>query len=95
MWKAMVHFFGRLMINENGITVLPKFAGYSIAWSELERWDVNLNSHNPEGHSIRFWTATSPSALFVPNRFLTSQDRAEIRHWLMHYAANKALPLAD
>lgn len=90
--KAVSGLFGRLVIDDTGIAVRPGFTGYSIAWSELDRWEVQLDSErHPEAHSIRFWTAGSPCALFIPNSWLSNQDRAHVRRSLMSYAAGKAL----
>lgn len=90
--KAVSGLFGRLVIDDTGIAVRPGFTGYSIAWSELDRWDVQLDSdRHPESQSIRFWTAGSPCALFIPNSWLSDQDRARVRRSLMLYAAGKAL----
>ena len=89
--KSIGDLFGRLDIDETGIAVRPGLTGYAIAWSELDRWEVKLDSElHSEAHSIRFWTSGSPCALFIPNNWLTHQDRAEIRRTLLGYAADKA-----
>ena len=88
--KSISNLFGRLVIDETGIAVRPGLTGYSIAWNELNRWDVNLDSEHSEAHSIRFWTTGSPCALFIPNSRLTHHDRAQVRRALLAYAADKA-----
>ena len=89
--KSIGNLFGRLVIDESGIAVRPGITGFSITWSELVRWQVNLDSElHPEAHSIRFWIAGSPCALFLPNGWLTHQDHAQIRRTLLAHAADKA-----
>lgn len=90
--KSIRDFFGRLNIDETGIAVRPGFAGYSVAWSELTRWDVKLDEdQHPEAHSLRFWTTNSPCAMFVPNSWLSDHDRAQVRRALLAHAPDKAM----
>lgn len=88
--NSIANLFGRVVIDDNGIAVRPAFTGYSIAWKELERWEVRLDSDQPpEAHSVRFWTAGSLCAMFIPNGWLTNQDRMQIRRALHAYAGDK------
>ena len=88
--KAVGDLFGKLVIDESGIAIHPAFTGYSIAWSELSQWDVNLDADFPEAHSVRFWTPSSPCALSIPNSWLNHHDRTQIRRCLLSHAAAKA-----
>ena len=87
--KSIGDLFGRLVIDEAGIAVRPSIAGYSIAWNELSRWDVNLDAEFPEAQSVRFWTVGSPCAMFLSNSSLTHHDRTQIRRALLAHAADK------
>lgn len=89
--RSIGNLFGRMVIDEAGIAVRPGITGFSITCSELVCWDVNLNSEvHPEAHSIRFWTAGSPCALFMPNSWLPHQDHVQIHRTLLAHAADKA-----
>jgi hypothetical protein len=90
--KAVGDLFGRLVIDETGIAVRPSITGYSIAWNELSRWDVDLDAEFSEAHSVRFWTPDSPCAMFLSNSSLTHHDRTQIRRALLAHAADKANP---
>lgn len=88
--KSLGDLFGRLVIDETGISVRPIFIGYSIAWNELSRWDVNLDAEFPEAQCVRFWTPGSPCAMFLSNSSLTHHDRTPIRRALFAHASDKA-----
>lgn len=88
--KSIGDLFGRLVIDEAGIAVRPSITGYSIAWNELSRWDVNLDAEFPEAQSVRFWTPDSPCAMFLSNSSLSYHDRTQIRRALLAHAADKA-----
>lgn len=88
--KSISDLFGRLVIDETGISVRPSLTGYSIAWNELSRWDVNLDAESPEAQCVRFWTADSPCAMFLSNSSLSYHDRTEIRRALLAHASDKA-----
>ena len=90
--KAARDLFGRLVIDQNGITLRPGFAGFTISWNELKRWQVQLegNSH-PSSPSIRLWTQVESCPLFIPNSWLSDHDRDQIRHAMYSHAADKCM----
>lgn len=85
--------FGRLVIDESGIAVRPGIVGETIRWNELAGWEVKPDSiRYPEACSVLIWTQDDPCALFVPNNWLTGQDRLELRRMLQTYAPEKERP---
>jgi hypothetical protein len=90
MVRSLGDTFGRLVVDEAGIAIRPSITGYSIRWSELDRWEVKLDSEKyPEANSVLFWTQDTPCALFLTNSSLTQQDRVDLRQILQTYAADK------
>ncbi len=82
--------FGRLVIDESGIAVRPGIIGETIRWNELAGWEVKPDSSRyPEACTVLIWTQEDPCALFVPNNWLTGQDRLELRRMLQTYAPEK------
>jgi len=82
--------FGRLIIDESGITIRPTMVGESIGWNEVAGWEVRPDSSRyPEACTVLIWTQDDPCALFIPNNWLTGQDRIELRRMLQTYAPEK------
>lgn len=85
--------FGRLVIDESGIAVRPGIVGETIRWNELAGWEVKpVSIRYPDACTVLIWTQDDPCALFVPNNWLTSQDRLELRRMLQTYAPEKERP---
>ena len=81
--KSVRDLLGRLVINDDGISVRPGFAGFSVPWSELTRWEVKAESdRHPEDPSVRFWIQGTLCPVFIPNGWLSDDARQQLRQEL-------------
>ena len=88
--RSVRDLLGRFVIDDNGIKVSPLFAGFSISWSELTRWEVTEEfGQHPEAPGVLFWTEGSPCPQYIPNNWLSSAAREEIRTALWSRASGK------
>jgi hypothetical protein len=94
--RSIRDLFGRLVIDEAGIAVRPAIMGYSISWNELSHWEVRTGMDRyPEANSILLWTGDTPCAMFVPNNWLSDQDRTQVARCLRYFAADKEVDVCS
>ncbi|MFO1044593.1 MAG: hypothetical protein U0941_22700 [Planctomycetaceae bacterium] len=88
--RAVRDLLGRLVIDEVGIAIRPSVVGYSIAWNELSHWEVRTGMERyPDANTILLWTRDIPCAMFIPNNWLTDDDRIQVARCLRRFAADK------
>jgi hypothetical protein len=81
--QSILEFLGQLVIDGSGIHHLPAVSGFSIAWDDLQRWEVRDDV--PETMpipSVRFWVHERSGSYSVPDRLLSVADREDIRRIL-------------
>lgn len=90
--RSIRDLFGRLVIDEVGISIRPSIVGYSISWNELSHWEVRTGMDRyPDANSILLWTGDTPCAMFIPNNWLSDQERVQIARSLRNFAGEKEI----
>lgn len=75
--------FGRLVVDDKGISVYPGIAGFSLTWEQVVRCEVLATQCSHEDSAfIQLWTRGSDCQWCVPCGWLSQADRVEIQHAL-------------
>lgn len=80
---AVHDLFGRFIVDGRGVHQRPAFAGFSIGWEELQKWEVREDL--PEISAlpvIRLWGPQASGSYVVQSGLLSEADRHEIRRLL-------------
>lgn len=75
--------FGRLVVDDKGISVHPGIAGFSLTWEQVVRCEVlAAQSGHADAAFLQLWIDGSDSPWSVPCGWLSQADRVEIQHAL-------------
>lgn len=80
---ATTDLLGRFVVDGRGVHQTPAFAGFSIAWKDLQKWEVRDDL--PEISAlpvIRLWGPQASVSYVVQSGLLSEADRREIRQLL-------------
>lgn len=90
--SASRDLFGRLVINNDGISVQPFVAGFSIPWEKIVRCQVkDLHSRHAESPYILLWTRDSACPVYIPYGWLSTHDRHQVQQVLAIRVPSDAL----
>lgn len=82
--------FGRITIDDQGISARPNLMGFSIPWDELVRWEMKDDGlRHADAPSIQFWIQGEPCPMFIPNGWLNDAGREHLRQALWCRATSK------
>lgn len=89
---AVRSMFGRLIIDEEGISIRPSVTGYTITWNKLERWGVKImESPHLESPCAQFWIVDHECPVFIPYGWLTANDRKLLHETLQAWAPEQEM----
>ena len=90
--SAIRDLFGRLVVDDTGVSISPSIAGFNITWDQIERCEVKeIHSQHAESPYILFWIKGSVTPLYIPYGWLSGRDRHQIQQVLQARVPSRAL----
>ncbi|MFO0915973.1 MAG: hypothetical protein U0795_23645 [Pirellulales bacterium] len=75
--------FGSVVVNEGGIQMQPALIGFSVPWSQVDRWEVHDTPHlGAAAPVLKVWVKGQKEPRTVPGGYLSHHDVQRLRHAL-------------
>ena len=89
---ALRDLTGRLIVNEKGIALTPRWAGFNLAWKQVSSWQVTDEDElPPQLQQLKFWRQGEPTPIIVDTSWLCIDSRHTLRKVLRQVAGEDRL----
>lgn len=83
---------GRLMVNEQGIALNPRWAGFQLAWKQVSSWQVTDEDElPPQMQQLKLWRKGEAAPIVVDTSWLSVESRGTLRKVLRQVAGEDRL----
>jgi len=85
-------FTGRLAVNEQGISLEPRWPGFNLAWKQVSSWQTTDEDElPPQMQQLKVWRRGEVTPLVVDTGWLSVESRGTLRKILRQVASEDRL----